>query len=122
MPVGEAFAGPWLCIVACELVLKLAVPVVVVEGRVVVVAGPVVVIGGAFNTLSGLAFIVPVGEAFIEPWLCMPAAAPAPAGGPPALPPPCACANAGAAMAMAVLATAAMSELRNIILSMFVFV
>ena len=75
MPVGEAFAGPWLWTVACELVLAFT-PVV---GGVVVVR---------LSTLSGLALMMPLGEAFTVPWTLTPADAPAPAGGPLAPPPP----------------------------------
>jgi hypothetical protein len=67
MPVGDAFAGPWLCTIAWEFVLNDVVPV-----------GDVAVVDRA---LFAFAFAIPVGDAFIGPWLCM--AAPAPMGGPP---------------------------------------
>ena len=43
MPVGEAWLGPWLCKIACELELT-DVPLLVPVGRVVAVVGDVVVV------------------------------------------------------------------------------
>jgi hypothetical protein len=119
IPVGEAWDGPWLCVVACEL--PLTVPVVVVVG---VVIGAVVVCivlpAGLDNTLFSLACEMPVGDAFIGPWLTEPAGDPPAPGGPPVPPPPrCPCAKAGAATAIDVPATAAINELRNIVHSIF---
>src|SRR5206468_2503875 len=88
MPVGEAFAGPWLCNVACDLVLTvpLVVGAVVVGTVVVLVVGAV---GGvADSTLFSFACPMPVGEAFVGPWLAEAAGDPPPPGGPPAAPPP----------------------------------
>src|SRR4051812_24453248 len=112
MPVGDAFAGPWLLTVACEL--PLAVPVVVVVGVVIgaVVVCMVLPVGGLDNTLFSFACEMPVGDALPGPWLTEPAGDPPAPGGPPVPPPPpCPCAKAGAATAIAALATAAISEL-----------
>jgi hypothetical protein len=76
---------------------------------VVLVVGAVVTL---LSTLFGLAFIIPVGDAFDGPWLFIPAAAPAPVGGPPE--PPCRWASAGLAVTIAALAAAAISALCNI--------
>lgn len=85
IPVGEALAGPSLFCSAGELLLY-EVPGAAVRGVALVVGtvGPVVV-GDIVpeSPLFGLAFITPVGEAFIGPWLTTPAPVAAPAGEPP---------------------------------------
>jgi len=66
IPVGEAFAGPWLFCAAGEFVLY-EVPVVAFVPVVVLVFGVVVVVvdcGVAESPLLGLAFIMPVDDAF----------------------------------------------------------
>jgi len=67
MPVVDAWAGPWLLVVAW--VFALPVTSVVDIGRL--------------RTLLGLAFIGPMGVTVMLPWLCIAPAAPAPGGGPP---------------------------------------
>jgi len=76
------------------------VPVFVVV--VMVLVGAVVV--PVDNTLFGFAFMMPVGDAFIGPWLIPPAGDPPAPGGPPC-PPPWPCAKAGVATMIAAAAT-----------------